>query len=170
MGWDVLMVAFHMMRQNARTKVVPRDIANGIGTLFRLAVRSVSSRPERLAAALRRSRPTASCRAGLRTHQTRWDSSFMGGASNVTEADALLLRPPDRGIVADPTAGPRHRIAAQGEDHRKSLSTPPVGRSEIAVKLPVAVCRDEIRAKLAEAIAEIRGDYRAEIALKPLVH
>jgi len=36
------------------------------------------------------------------------------------------------------------------------------------VTLPVAVCRDTIRAKLAEAIAEIRGDYRSEIALKPL--
>ena len=43
-------------------------------------------------------------------------------------------------------------------------------RREITVKLPVAVCRDEIRTQLAEAIAEIRGDYRAEIALKPLVH
>ncbi len=39
-------------------------------------------------------------------------------------------------------------------------------RREITVKLPVAVCRDEIRAKLAEAIAEIRGDYRSAIALK----
>ena len=43
-------------------------------------------------------------------------------------------------------------------------------RREIMVKLPVAVCRDEIRAQLAAVIAEIRGDYRAEIALKPLVH
>ena len=43
-------------------------------------------------------------------------------------------------------------------------------RREITVKLPVAVCRDEIRAKLAEAIAEIRGDYRAEITLKPPAH
>jgi hypothetical protein len=43
-------------------------------------------------------------------------------------------------------------------------------RREITVKLPVAVCRDEIRAKLAEAIAEIRGDYRAEITLKPSAH
>jgi hypothetical protein len=32
------------------------------------------------------------------------------------------------------------------------------------------VCRDEIRSQLAAAIAEIRGDYRAEIAVKPLVH
>jgi len=30
------------------------------------------------------------------------------------------------------------------------------------------VCRDEIRAQLAEAIAAIRGDYSAEIRLKPL--
>jgi len=43
-------------------------------------------------------------------------------------------------------------------------------RREITVKLPVAVCRDEIRAQLVEAIAEIRGDYRSEITLKPLVH
>ena len=42
-------------------------------------------------------------------------------------------------------------------------------RREITVKLPVAVCRDEVRAELAKAVAEIRGDYRAEIALKPLV-
>ena len=42
-------------------------------------------------------------------------------------------------------------------------------RREITVRLPVAVCRGEIRAKIAEAIAEIRGDYRSEIALKPLV-
>jgi len=41
---------------------------------------------------------------------------------------------------------------------------------EITVKLPVAVCRDEIRSLLAAAVAEIRGDYRAEITLKPLVH
>jgi hypothetical protein len=43
-------------------------------------------------------------------------------------------------------------------------------RREITVSLPVAVCRDEIRAKLVEAIAEIRGDYRSTIALEPLVH
>ena len=43
-------------------------------------------------------------------------------------------------------------------------------RREMTVKLPVAVCRDEIREQLAKVIAEIRGDYRAEIALKPLVH
>jgi transglutaminase-like putative cysteine protease len=42
-------------------------------------------------------------------------------------------------------------------------------RRELTVKLPVAVCQGEIRVKLAEAIAEIRGDYRSVIALKPPV-
>jgi transglutaminase-like putative cysteine protease len=40
-------------------------------------------------------------------------------------------------------------------------------RRELTVKLPVAVCQGEIRVKLAEAVAEIRGDYRSVIALKP---
>jgi aryl-alcohol dehydrogenase-like predicted oxidoreductase len=51
--WDVVMVAFHMMHQNARAKVFPRTIANRVGTLLMFAVRNIFSRPERLAAALR---------------------------------------------------------------------------------------------------------------------
>jgi aryl-alcohol dehydrogenase-like predicted oxidoreductase len=30
--WDVVMIAFHMMHQNARTKVFPQTIANRVGT------------------------------------------------------------------------------------------------------------------------------------------
>jgi hypothetical protein len=41
---------------------------------------------------------------------------------------------------------------------------------EMTARLPVAVCRDEIRAQLADAVALIRSDYRDEITLKPLVH
>ena len=51
--WDVVMVAFHMMHQNARAKVFPRTIANRVGTLLMFAVRNIFSRPERLASALR---------------------------------------------------------------------------------------------------------------------
>jgi Domain of Unknown Function with PDB structure (DUF3857)/Transglutaminase-like superfamily len=43
-------------------------------------------------------------------------------------------------------------------------------RREITVRLPVAVCRDEIRAELAEAIAQIRGDYRSTITVEALAH
>jgi aryl-alcohol dehydrogenase-like predicted oxidoreductase len=51
--WDVVMVAFHMMHQNARTEVFPRTMANRVGTLLMFAVRNIFSRPERLATALR---------------------------------------------------------------------------------------------------------------------
>ena len=51
--WDVVMIAFHMMHQNARTQVFPRTIANRVGTLLMFAVRNIFSRPERLAVAVR---------------------------------------------------------------------------------------------------------------------
>src|SRR5439155_25926444 len=51
--WDVVMLAFHMMHQNARTTVLPHTRANKVGTLLMFAVRSIFARPERLAAALR---------------------------------------------------------------------------------------------------------------------
>ncbi len=51
--WDTLMLAFHMMHQNARTEVFPRTIANRVGTLLMFAVRNIFSRPDRLTAELR---------------------------------------------------------------------------------------------------------------------
>ena len=51
--WDVVMVAFHMMHQNARSLVFPRTSANRIGTLIMFAVRNIFSKPERLKAELR---------------------------------------------------------------------------------------------------------------------
>jgi aryl-alcohol dehydrogenase-like predicted oxidoreductase len=46
--WDVVMVAFHMMHQNARSLVFPRAIANRVGTLIMFAVRNIFSKPQRL--------------------------------------------------------------------------------------------------------------------------
>src|SRR3954468_17812651 len=51
--WDVVMVAFHMMHQNARDAVFPLTRQYGVGTLLMFAVRNIFSRPERLAATLR---------------------------------------------------------------------------------------------------------------------
>jgi aryl-alcohol dehydrogenase-like predicted oxidoreductase len=52
--WDVMMVAFHMMHQNARDRVFPRAIANRVGTLLMFVVRNIFSQPQRLRAELRR--------------------------------------------------------------------------------------------------------------------
>src|SRR6266699_1649976 len=50
--WEVLMLAFHMMHQNAREAVFPLTRQYGVGTLLMFAVRNIFSRPERLAAAI----------------------------------------------------------------------------------------------------------------------
>jgi aryl-alcohol dehydrogenase-like predicted oxidoreductase len=51
--WDVAMVAFHMMHQNARQAVFPLTREHRVGTLLMFAVRNIFSRPERLAETLR---------------------------------------------------------------------------------------------------------------------
>src|SRR5947207_2128299 len=50
--WDVAMIAFHMMHQNARTAVFPLTQEHRVGTLMMFAVRNIFSRPERLAATM----------------------------------------------------------------------------------------------------------------------
>src|SRR5258708_15218138 len=51
--WDVLMIAFHMLHQNAREAVFPLTRQYGVGTLMMFAVRNIFSREGRLAATLR---------------------------------------------------------------------------------------------------------------------
>jgi len=51
--WDVAMVAFHMMHQNARQAVFPLTREHRVGTLLMFAVRNIFSKPERLAATMR---------------------------------------------------------------------------------------------------------------------
>lgn len=51
--WEVVMVAFHMMHQNARDAVFPLTRQYGVGTLLMFAVRNIFSRPERLAQTMR---------------------------------------------------------------------------------------------------------------------
>jgi aryl-alcohol dehydrogenase-like predicted oxidoreductase len=51
--WEVVMLAFHMLNQNARTAVFPHTRANGVGTLLMFVVRSLFSRPGRLQETIR---------------------------------------------------------------------------------------------------------------------
>jgi len=44
-AWEVFMLAFHMMNQNARNHLLKRTQANKVGTLCMFAVRNVFSRP-----------------------------------------------------------------------------------------------------------------------------
>jgi len=51
--WDVVMVGFHMMHQNARDRVFPQTRANLVGTLLMFVVRNIFSKPERLRSTMR---------------------------------------------------------------------------------------------------------------------
>ncbi len=51
--WDVVMLGFHMMHQNARTSVFPLTRQYRVGTLLMFAVRNIFSKPEQLARTVR---------------------------------------------------------------------------------------------------------------------
>jgi aryl-alcohol dehydrogenase-like predicted oxidoreductase len=125
--WDVVMVAFHMMHQNARTKVFPRTMANRVGTLLMFAVRNIFSRPERLAAALReltasgqlpRWLADAPNALGFLIHQA--------GASSVTDAAYRFVRhEPGVDVVLFGTGDPAHLRA-----NIASLLAPPLPNAD----------------------------------------
>jgi aryl-alcohol dehydrogenase-like predicted oxidoreductase len=121
--WDVVMVAFHMMHQNARIKVFPRTMANRIGTLLMFAVRNIFSQPERLAAALRE--------LTSRRELPRWLAlapnplGFLihdAGASNIVDAAYRFVRhEPGVDVVLFGTGDPDHLRA-----NITSLLSPPL--------------------------------------------
>ena len=121
--WDVVMVAFHMMHQNARAKVFPRTIANRVGTLLMFAVRNIFSRPERLASALRE--------LTRRRELPRWLADapnplgFLlheAGAGTITEAAYRFARhEPGVDVVLFGTGEPDHLRA-----NIAALSAPPL--------------------------------------------
>ncbi|HTZ38239.1 MAG TPA: aldo/keto reductase, partial [Stellaceae bacterium] len=51
--WDVVMVGFSMVHQNARERVFPLTRRHAVGTLLMFAVRNIFSQPGRLAETLR---------------------------------------------------------------------------------------------------------------------
>ncbi len=110
--WDVVMLGFHMMHQNARTAVFPRTIANRVGTLLMFVVRNIFSKPERLKTALRE--------LTARKQLPRWLADapnplgFLihaqdGGAATVTEAAYRFVRhEPGVDVVLFGTGDPEH--------------------------------------------------------------
>src|SRR5438477_199956 len=121
--WDVVMIAFHMMHHNARTRVFPRTIANRVGTLLMFAVRNIFSRPERLAAALREL--TANGQLPRWLADAPNPLGFLihaAGASTITEAAYRFVRhEPGVDVVLFGTGDPDHLRA-----NIASLLAPPL--------------------------------------------
>jgi len=91
--WEVAMIGFHMMHQNARERVFPLTRAHRVGTLLMFAVRNIFSRPERLAATMQEL--AAAGRVPPELAQTPDPLSFLvhyAGATGVPDAAYRFVR------------------------------------------------------------------------------
>src|ERR1041384_4043911 len=91
--WDVAMVAFHMMHQNAREAVFPLTRQHRVGTLLMFAVRNIFSRPERLRDTMRELAEAGELPAELAAHPD--PLGFLvhpDGASSIVDAAYRFVR------------------------------------------------------------------------------
>jgi len=108
--WDVAMVGFSMMHQNARERVFPLTRANRVGTLLMFAVRNIFSQPGRLQATLRELAAEGQVAASLAESDD--PLGFLihdGGASSVVDACYRYVRH-EKGVdvVLFGTGSPAH--------------------------------------------------------------
>ena len=108
--WEVAMIAFHMMHQNARRAVFPLTREYRVGTLMMFAVRNIFSRPERLAATLRGLAADGEVPQALAGDPD--PLGFLvheGGASSVIDAAYRFVRhEPGADVVLFGTGEPEH--------------------------------------------------------------
>jgi aryl-alcohol dehydrogenase-like predicted oxidoreductase len=109
-AWDVVMVGFSMMHQNARQHVFPLTRKHKVGTLLMFAVRNIFSQPGRLQATLRDLAAKGEVAVALTENED--PLSFLiheGGASSVVDACYRYVRhEPGVDVVLFGTGSPAH--------------------------------------------------------------
>ena len=109
-AWDVVMVGFSMMHQNARERVFPLTRKHRIGTLLMFAVRNIFSQPGRLQAALRELAAEGQVSSAIADSDD--PLGFLvhaGGASSVVDACYRYVRhEPGVDVVLFGTGSPAH--------------------------------------------------------------
>ena len=108
--WDVVMVGFSMMHQNARERVFPVTREHKVGTLLMFAVRNIFSQPGRLQTTLRELAAKGEVAAALAENDD--PLGFLvheGGASSVVDACYRYVRhEPGVNVVLFGTGSPAH--------------------------------------------------------------
>ncbi len=108
--WETAMLGFNMMHQNARAKVFPQTIANGIGTLLMFVVRNIFSQPGRLEAKMKELAEAGQVPQWLA--ETSNPLGFLlhaSGASSLTDAAYRFVRhEPGVHVVLFGTSNPAH--------------------------------------------------------------
>jgi aryl-alcohol dehydrogenase-like predicted oxidoreductase len=108
--WDVVMLAFHMLAQNARPLVFPATQSRNVGTLIMFAVRSLFSTPGRLQQDLAALAASGKVPAWLAGKPQPLDFLLHdGGAHSVIEAAYRYARhEPGAHVVLFGTGNPAH--------------------------------------------------------------
>jgi L-galactose dehydrogenase len=108
--WDVVMVGFHMMHQNARDRVFPLTRANRVGTLLMFVVRNIFSKPERLQATMRNLAAAGEVSQWLaESPDPLGFLIYEGGAATVPDAAYRFVRhEPGVDVVLFGTGDPEH--------------------------------------------------------------
>ena len=127
--WDVAMVGFHMMHQNARDAVFPLTREYRVGTLLMFAVRNIFSRTGQLAATMRELAAAGEVPQWLA--ETEDPLGFLihaGGAESVIDAAYRFVRhEPGVDVVLFGTGDPEHL-----RTNLASLLAPPLPEADRA--------------------------------------
>jgi len=125
--WDVVMVGFSMVHQNARTTVFPLTRTHRVGTLLMFAVRNIFSQPGRLAATMRELAAEGQVAAAL--GESDDPLGFLvhdGGATSVIDAAYRYVRhEPGVDVVLFGTGNPAHLAT-----NIASILTPPLPKAD----------------------------------------
>jgi aryl-alcohol dehydrogenase-like predicted oxidoreductase len=127
--WEVVMLAFHMLNQNARAKVFPHTRANGVGTLLMFVVRSLFSRPGRLQDTMRQLAEEGRVPGWLgESDDPLGFLVYEGGAASVIDAAYRYARhEPGADVVLFGTGDPDHL-----ERNIRSILAPPLPAADVA--------------------------------------
>ena len=127
--FEVVMLAFHMMNQNARATVFPHTRRNGIGTLLMFVVRSLFSIPGRLQATMKELAEAG--RVPRRLAETDDPLGFLvheGGAASVIDAAYRYARhEPGADVILFGTGDVAHL-----ERNVASILAPPLPEADVA--------------------------------------
>lgn len=127
-GWDVMMIAFHMLNQNARQRVFPQAMQRGIGTLLMFAVRAIFSVPGRLQFDIRELVREGRLPKWLGDKKQPLDFLLhQGGAASVIEAAYRYARhEPGAHVVLFGTGVPEHV-----EPNVRAILQPPLPEADL---------------------------------------
>jgi len=126
--WQVVMLAFHIMNQNARQSVFPHTRERGIGTLLMFVVRSLFSVPGRLAETMRQLAREGRVPAWLAEREQPLDFLIHGDTTSVIDAAYRYARhEPGADVVLFGTGDFAHL-----RSNVESILKPPLPAADVA--------------------------------------